>query len=153
MAALEFNASLVVRIDEGDLTTEDVERRLASILHDAGYVKDSYEQAIIDREASYPTALEVGEINVAMPHCDVEHVERGAICVGLLAHPVAWHRMDDFEAETPVSLVVMLALNEAHAHLEMLQKVIGLVQDQELVARALEQDSEGAYALLADKLA
>lgn len=153
MADLKFAPSLVVSFSEEDLSTEDVERALAETLREAGYVKDSYAQAIIDREANFPTALEVGELNVAMPHCDIEHVNEGAICVGILHHSVDWRRMDDTDATCPVSLVVMLALNEAHAHLEMLQKVIGLVQDQARVAQVLAAESpDVAYELLADSL-
>lgn len=153
MANLRFDESLVVAFHEEGLTTEDVERRLAETLRGQGYVKDSFAQAILEREAEFPTALEVGALNVAMPHCDIAHVNEGAVCVGVLHHPVAWHRMDDPDATCPVSLVVMLALNEAHAHLEMLQKVVALVQDQVHVARVLAAQSEGeAYGLLADRL-
>ena len=47
----------------------------------------------------------------------------------------------------------MLALDEAHAHLEMLQKVIGLIQDQGLMGRVLEaQTPAEVFALVGDKL-
>ena len=56
MADLSFDSSLVVRIDEEGLSCEDVERRLAAVLEGQGYVKDTYAQAIVDREANFPTA-------------------------------------------------------------------------------------------------
>ena len=47
----------------------------------------------------------------------------------------------------------MLALEEAHAHMEMLQKVIGIVQDQALAARVVaSEDSTQLYGLLKDHL-
>lgn len=154
MADLIFDSSLVVRFDEAGLTTSDIESKLADVLFEHGYVKDSYKQAILDREAGFPTAFDVSGMNIAMPHCDVAHVEKGAICMGVLANPIDWRRMDDPEATCAVSLVVMLALNEAHAHLEMLQKVVGLVQDQELVAKVVAASTEQeVYDLVKDQLA
>lgn len=47
----------------------------------------------------------------------------------------------------------MLALTEPHAHLEMLQKVIGLVQNQELVAKVVASDSiDEVFELVHDQL-
>ena len=57
--------------------------------------------------------------------------------------------MDDPDDTCKVSVVVMLALTEAHAHLEMLQKVIAFVQDQELVAKVIEANTaDEAFALV-----
>ena len=148
MAEISFDEGLVVVIDEPGNCT-DVERQLAGVLFESGYVRESYAQAIVDREASYPTGLEFGEHSIAMPHCDIEHVNGPAICMGVLKKPVAWHRMDDPESTCNAELVIMLALNEAHAHLEMLQKVIAFVQDQELVAKVIEANTaDEAFALV-----
>lgn len=152
MADLKFDESLVVVIDDPE-STEKVEETIANTLLSHAYVKPSYVGAIAEREKSFPTALEVGGVNVAIPHCDVEHVVTGAICAGILKNPVAWHRMDDPDATCDVSLVFMLALNEPHAHLEMIQKVIGIIQDQELAKELVGCDAPGAYALLKDRLA
>ena len=154
MADLSFDSSLVVRIDEEGLSCEDVERRLAGVLEEQGYVKDTYAQAIVDREANFPTALDMGGLNVAIPHCDVANVNKAAMCMGVLAHPVAWHKMDEPDETCEVSVVCMLALTEAHAHLEMLQKVIAFVQDQELVGKVIAaQDADEVFSLAGALLA
>lgn len=152
MVGLTFSESLIVEV-ENPVTYQQVEDTLASVLFEKGYVKDSYARAISVRERDYPTALEVGDVNVAIPHCDVEHVNAGAICVGLLRHPVCWRRMDDPDCTCKVSLVFMLALNEAHAHLEMLQKIAAIIQDQALAAKLVESSPKQAYDLLKDWLA
>lgn len=154
MPALQFDATLIKILDAEGLDTASVESALATTLFDHGFVKDSYAGALAVREKVFPTALEVpGGLSVAVPHCDVEHVNKGALCVGILKHPVTWKRMDDAAQTCPVSLVVMLALDEAHAHLEMLQKVIGLIQDQELVKRVIAcNTADEAYGLLKGQL-
>ena len=45
------------------------------------------------RESVYPTGLPVGEINVAIPHTDPEHVNNAAICLGILEKPVTFNVM------------------------------------------------------------
>lgn len=149
MADLAFNSNLVTLIDEEGLTCEQVERRIAGILTEQGYAKGTYAQAIVDREANFPTALDMSGLNVAIPHCDVANVNKAAFCMAVLKHPVDWHKMDEPDETCKVSVVVMLALTEAHAHLEMLQKVIAFVQDQELVAKVIEANTaDEAFALV-----
>lgn len=149
MTNLHFDESLVTIFDDEGLDTYSVEESLARSLFEGDWVQESYPAALHEREKDFPTALDVGGINVAIPHCDVEHVKRGALCVGVLKHPVPWKCMDDPNKTCEVSLVVMLALDEAHAHLEMLQKVISLIQDQETVSRIIAcNDSHSAYELL-----
>lgn len=153
MADLSLDSSLVLRIKGDGLTTEDVERAMAAELERQGYAKDTFTNAILEREKVFPTALDMGGINVAMPYCDVANVNKAAICIGVLEHPVAWYRMDDPETTCEVSLVTMLALTEAHAHLEMLQKVIALVQNQELIEKVVKAESEEEiFDLVRDQL-
>ena len=91
-------------------------------------------------------------LNVAIPHCDVANVNKAAMCMGVLANPVDWHKMDEPDETCKVSVVCMLALTEAHAHLEMLQKVIAFVQDQELVAKVIDAKSADEAFALAESL-
>lgn len=148
MANLLFDEGLVTIVDD-PVDYADVEKKLAKILLSRGLVRDTYPAAIVEREKSYPTALDVGGINLAMPHCDVEHVVRGALCVGILKRPISWYRMDAPEIACDVSLVVMLALNETHSHLEMIQRVVGLIQDQKLMGQIVTCDTlRAAYELL-----
>lgn len=151
MAGTRFDEKLVVFAKGTDV--ESVERELAARLYEEGCVAETYADALAAREKDYPTALEVGEHNVAIPHTEAEHTRQGAICVGVLKQPVSWARMDDADERCDVELVVMLALDDPHGHLEMLQKVIGLVQDQELVAKVIGASTEAEVVeLVAPKL-
>lgn len=153
MATLEFNESLV-RIIGGAKTCEDVERTMAGALHDADFVKDSYCQAILDREVDFPTGLYSGGVNVAIPHCDISHVNKGAMCVGVLKDPVPWGRMEDKTQTCDVRLVAMLALTDPKDHLATLRKVMNLVQDQQLAEHIVKSDDPAEiYGLVAEKLA
>lgn len=151
MADVEFNPDLVVLL--GADSYQEVEKSMATKLVELGYAKDSFPQAIAEREVTYPTGLDVEGINAAMPHCDVTNVNKAAVCVGVLRHPVDWRRMDDPDETCKVSLVTMLALTEAHAHIEMLQKVVSLIQDQDLMAKIVDATSaDDVYKLVGEKL-
>lgn len=152
MAGVKFNEALVLELEEPESTAQ-VEEAMAAHLLELGCVKDSYANALAERERDYPTALEVGEVNVAIPHCDAENANEAAVCVGILCRPVEWRRMDDPDSTTPVRLVFMLALNEAHSHLEMIQKIIGVIQDQEFAKKLTECNPAEAYQLLAPRFA
>jgi len=68
---------------------------------------------------------------VAIPHADICHVNEAAICVAVLKTPAPFRAMDEPDNDVPVSLVIMLALTEAHGHIEMLQRIVKLIQNQE----------------------
>lgn len=152
MAEIAFTPELVMLLD-GVTTYQEAEKRLADRLVELGYAKESYPAAIAEREENYPTGLDVEGINAAMPHCDIANVSSPAICVGVLKEPVAWRKMDDPDATCPVSLVTMLALTEAHAHIDMLTKVVSLIQDQDLMKRIVSAADEAeVYGLVKNSL-
>lgn len=105
--------------------------RMADHLHRLGYVKESYSQAVVDREACFATGLELGSYNVAIPHTDAEHVIKSAVSVAVLADEVNFGIMADDESLIPVKLVFMLAMQTPHAQLKILQKLVAFLQNAE----------------------
>ncbi|MTT31789.1 PTS sugar transporter subunit IIA [Terrilactibacillus sp. BCM23-1] len=95
------------------------------------YVYEDFFKKILQREKSYPTGLSVGEFNVAIPHTDPECIIEPFISVITLFNPISFHLMDDQSKEVDVSLVVLLGLSEPHAHLEVLQQLMYMIQDKQ----------------------
>lgn len=152
MSTITFNESLILRLNKEKSNTE-VLSILADSLCEQGLVKDTYKGAILSREAEYPTGLFIGNINIAIPHADIMHVNKAAICVGVLENPVKFHAMDDPTKEIEVSLIIMLALTEAHGHISMLQRVVELIQNQELVKKIIEsKDLKVVYEIIKEQL-
>ena len=120
MSGIAFNESLILKFDK-PMTDREVLSAMTDYLCEKGIVKDTYKQAILEREQSFPTGLKTGGINVAIPHADICHVNEAAICVAVLKTPAPFRAMDEPDNDVPVSLVIMLALTEAHGHIEMLQ--------------------------------
>ena len=109
-------------------------RALSTLLERCGHVKDSFAEAVLERESVFPTGLPTGKIAVAIPHTDSVHVLSSAMAVGVLAHPVKFREMGDPETALDVDVVMLLAIQDPKAVVPFLQKVCTILQDQDLLA-------------------
>lgn len=115
---------------------------MGSRLEELGYVKNSYLSALSKREKIFPTGLALGKDAVAIPHTDPEHVNKNAIAIATLKTPVAFRQMATSEEEdcwVQARLILMLAIHDGN-YIEVLQKVIQLIQDKGFVDRLLTVD-------------
>lgn len=119
------------------MNSREIIQALGDKLKTLGYVKDSYVPAVIKREGIFPTGLPLGNINVAIPHTDVEHVNKPAIAVATLACPVAFGNMGDSSNTLEASIVFLLAMKEPHAQVDLLQNLVETFQNAEILERLL----------------
>jgi PTS system galactitol-specific IIA component len=108
-------------------------RSMSAQLLDAGLVKDTFADALLAREAVYPTGLPTAVMRVAIPHTDVEHVVAPAIAVARLAAPLEFGEMGKSDGAVDVELVIVLAVADKTAQLGLLQALIGMFSDTELM--------------------
>lgn len=114
-------------------TDKEVLEQMATALQEEGYVKESFSDAIVQREIAFPTGLPMGEVNVAIPHTDPEHVNKAGFCLGILDKPVTFNVMGAEGETVDVSILFMLAIKRKEDQLENLQKLIAICQDQEML--------------------
>ncbi len=132
---------LVIITDLDVKNFEEVIKELGSILIKRGFVKPSFIPATIEREKSVPTGLELsGGINVALPHAGVEHVIRPALGVAKLKREVIFRKMDDPEAEIPVKIVFMPAIEDPHSYIVTLQKLVNIFKNPEIIKKIAESN-------------
>jgi galactitol PTS system EIIA component len=136
-------ADELIRLALSAATWEDVLRRLAEDLRAAGRVHPTYEGAVVARERTFPTGLAVGDIGVAIPHADVEHVREPAIAIATLSAPVAFGEMGNPGNTVPVRIVFMLAIHQAEAMVGVLQDLVGSFQKPGALAAMLDARSPG----------
>ena len=124
-------------IDEGNILVKaraasagEIIRRLGDLLYQNGYVKDSFTQAVLDREAIYPTGLQTQLLGFAIPHTDTVHVNRPAVAVATLEGTVDFQAMDNPEVPVPVSIVMMLAISDPKSVVNVLRKVISILENE-----------------------
>ncbi len=114
-------------------TNIEVLNALSKKMYEQGYVKDSFSEAVIEREKVFPTGLLVeDDFAIAIPHADREHVNKLGMAVATLAEPVMFRQMGGEEGDlVPVGLVCMLAIDDPHKHMETLAELMELFSDHE----------------------
>lgn len=126
-----------------ELTTkEEVISFLADQLLERSIVIEGYKEALLARESIYPTGLPSNGYNIAIPHADYTFVKETTVAVGILKEPVTFKAMDNVEEDLDVSIVIMLAINEPHGQIEMLQRIVGVIQNDELRKNLVETEDK-----------
>ncbi|MGX7148963.1 PTS sugar transporter subunit IIA [Enterococcus ureasiticus] len=110
-------------------------QRLTKKLGAKDFITEDFYEHIIEREEKFPTGLPVHAIGVAIPHTDSEYVKKSQIAFMSLKEPVTFFEMGTNDKPVKVSMIFMLALKEAHEQLEMLQKLISMIQEQDTMEK------------------
>jgi PTS system galactitol-specific IIA component len=149
--------ALMDHIDPGALllgieaqSAEQAIRLLAARLEALGYVKPSYADAVVKREATMPTGLPLGQaLNVAIPHTDPEHVIRPGVALGVLSAPVHFANMEEPDEMVPVGVVFLLAIDDRDKQIDMLQEIMAVIQDPaKVIGLAQAKTAEDVRSLL-----
>ncbi|TDT63605.1 PTS sugar transporter subunit IIA [Fonticella tunisiensis] len=120
----------------------DLFKVLYEKLYSAGFVKESFLDGIENREAKFPTGLQLSKYGAAIPHTDPEHVIEPAVVVATLSQPVIFKSMENPTNDVKVNIVFMLAIKEPHMQLEMLKQMSRILQNDSLLEQML-QANEG----------
>lgn len=102
---------------------------LGKIFIKEGYCKDTYVEALIERENEFPTGLDINGYGVAIPHTNVAHVNKAGTGIAILKNPVTFLQMGTDDEEVEVSVIFMLAVVEPQQHLEDLKRILAIIQD------------------------
>ncbi|WP_224768244.1 PTS sugar transporter subunit IIA [Metabacillus idriensis] len=136
-----LDETLIMTDIEGNSNVEVLEL-MAKNLCDQGLVKESYIEAVIDREKKFATGLPTNGCSVAIPHTDIQHVNRKAISVGVLKNSVEFGIMGEESATTPVKLVFMLAMDQQHSQLALLQNLMQVFHDETILNKLASESSK-----------
>lgn len=117
-------------------------------LMSSGRVRASYLQALLDREAVFPTGLPVG-CGVAIPHADAEHVLTDTIAIATLTEPVNFGEMGGSDDLVAVRVVIMLALTATGGHIKILQRVVKAIQNTAFLDAVTESKTAEELAQVA----
>ena len=101
---------------------------------DAGYAKPTFPQAVADREAIYATGLPAAGMDVAIPHAEGVHVIDEAIGIATMRTPVEFKMMGSPEIRLRPKILFVLAVRDAHAQLDVLQRLMDLIRDEDMLA-------------------
>lgn len=131
----------------------DAIRALGTLLYQQGYVRDTFVEAVLEREKSFPTGLPTAEIQVAIPHADVEHVVKPGIAIGVLEEPVEFGEMGSEDQKVRVKIICMLAVRQSETLVSLLKSLVGMFQDVDFLRRIVNAgDAVEIAAIFSDRL-
>ena len=124
-------------IEELSLVRPQVADRdeLLTLLADSGlargYVGEGFREALLEREASFPTGLPT-PLTSAIPHADTRFVRRPGLVAALLGIPLRFGEMGGAGREVEVELVVLLLVDEPQAQVQVLSQLLRVLQAPDL---------------------
>ena len=131
---LELLEPTAVKLQIEAKDSADVTAQLGSLLMEAGFVRDTFINAALERESQLPTGLPLGGMyNAAIPHTDVEHVIKPGLAMATLVKPISFQNMVQPDESVPVQLVFFMALDQPKAQVEMLQEIAMVLQDAQVI--------------------
>lgn len=122
-------------------TPNEVFEQLGGALIERGYSKDTYVDALKEREAQFPTGLDIQGFGVAIPHTDAGYVMKETEGIATLKHPVKFIQMGSDDTPVMIKVVFMLAIEDPKTHIKKLQQILRIIQDKAVLERIYEADS------------
>jgi PTS system galactitol-specific IIA component len=143
---------ILLDVDAG--TAEEAIRRLTKAMAETGHVSAGFADDVWEREQSLPTGLPTQPFAIAIPHADPDHVNRSAVGIGVLRAPVAFSQMGMNSSNIlQARIVFLLAIREREKQVEMIQQLMGLIQDPQLLDDLLSvKDSDQALSRIREVL-
>lgn len=124
---------------------------IAEKLKDQGYVEDSYEEAITQREKEFPTGLQTSSIGVAIPHTDPQHIKKPFISILKLNKPVRFGQMGTIDQFVDVSYLFMLGFEKGEHQLILLQNLMKMFTDEIAMEKLINSNDEAEiYQIVTD---
>lgn len=111
---------------------EFFETRFLNLLK-KGYVKESFKDAIIEREANYPTGLPLEKITIAIPHTDTEHIEKPFVYINRLKEEINFNQMGNEEEVIQVKDVWVLGIKDGSKQVDLLSFIMEIFNDKEFI--------------------
>ena len=116
-----------------------------------GVVHESYPQALIEREVTFPTGIALERHAVAIPHCEAVHAKSPAIYLIRPDTPVNFQQADDDE-EIAVSLIIALIVENPTAQLKLLRRLFSELQNPNTIEALLNAPDAELAMLFREKI-
>lgn len=152
-----FDKNLVFCLEADN--QEQLFDQVASLLEEREIVTPTYREALITREKSFPTGLDMEFLgkdlpNVAIPHTDIVHNLAEKVVIVRLEKPVTFHNMIAPDKEVEVSLLFFIINNSSSSQTNILAQLMdfftgnGHLEDLSKIS-----EPEKLYAYIAEAIA
>lgn len=132
---------------------EEALRKVGAMFLAGGFVKETYIDAVVEREKIYPTGINLKGISLAMPHTDKSHVHKSAIAIALLKEPVTFMHMGSTGEKVRAEIIFMMSIDDPEEQIDNLKRVMRLFMNQDMIqAFKSAANTEALYALAKQNL-
>ena len=104
---------------------EEMFNEIGTVLIEKGMVKPAYIEEILKREESFPTGIDLGYMQVAMPHVEAKHVNDNAMFVVTTKKGVEFENAED-DGIVNSKIIFGLIVKDSEKHLDFLMKLVEL---------------------------
>lgn len=125
-----------VFVDFNGNSDKEILANLADKMFEKKLVKDTFKNAVLQREEIFPTGLPVKNYGIAIPHADSVHVYEPSLAVAKLSHPVKFGKMGGEDGETvDVNVVIMLSILDDKDQLPTIMKILDIFADESKIEK------------------
>ena len=125
----------LIWLDADFHTKEELFKAVGKKFGELGYVKNSFSDALAEREKNFPTGVPEEGLGSAVPHATSEHVIKPSMAIAVLKRPVRFNLMGSPDESADVDLIFMLAAGTPRDHMVALGKVISILMSSEKTDR------------------
>lgn len=121
------NCKIFVKTGVAFADYHDALTHIGEFMVQMGVVETSYPQALLNREAEFPTGIQLEQHAVAIPHCEATHARCPAIYLIRPEVPVEFFQADA-EDTVAASLIVALIVTHPSEQLILLRNLFSQLQ-------------------------
>ena len=131
---------------------EEMFNEIGTVLIEKGMVKPAYIEEILKREESFPTGIDLGYMQVAMPNVEAKHVNDNAMFVVTTKKGVEFENAED-DGIVNSKIIFGLIVKDSEKHLDFLMKLVELYQKEDVLKKIYDSnDVEEVMTILKQNL-
>ena len=131
---------------------EEMFNEIGTVLIEKGMVKPVYIEEILKREENFPTGLDLGYMQVAMPHVEAKYVNDNAVFIVTTKKGVEFENAED-DGMVNSKIIFGLIVKDSDKHLDFLMKLTELFQKEDALKKIYDSnDVEEVVTILKENL-
>ena len=131
---------------------EEMFNEIGKVLIEKEMVKPVYIEEILKREENFPTGLDLGYMQVAMPHVEAKYVNDNAVFIVTTKKGVEFENAED-DGMVNSKIIFGLIIKDSDKHLDFLMKLVELYQKEDVLKKIYDSnDVEEVMTILKQNL-
>lgn len=105
-------------------------------LREGGFVEETFLNAILKREAEYPTGLELKNLSISIPHTDVEHVNKPFVFINRMVNKrIKFIQMGTDNEIVRPEYIIILGIKNPKEQVELLSELLELFNQEAFTSK------------------